>query len=448
MQLSKNKKYQYLFFFIFTLCLIFNGGNSNILIQINFILMSGLFFFCLKDKNYNLHFKNFYNRNKTPISFYLLFLTFLFFQILPLPFEFLKFFSPEKYKYIINLKTDSTYSAITLSPSNSYFQILHFISLIILVFILKMIFYTNRHKNRFYLFLSLIGFVASLFAVIFYLNGNPDFFIFKNSYYKTAATGFFINRTVFAVFLLFSLIASLELLKNIETQQFSKKKDNFFFKIYVRLFVIFITIGIIASFSRIGNFLLLITILFYLVNEFFFSKNKSNSFRNIILLIILFDIFIMGFYFGANELIDRFSLLKEEFSEISAINNNLSRAQIFKFALNQFYNFFLFGYGPGSFETLFQINFKDSGNAYANHAHSDLIQFIGEFGLIGFGLFLLSIKNLFFKSTNYNLINSLLLFYLFIILIFDFSLHIPLIQFLFVCFFILNQKFIKLTYGS
>ena len=69
----------------------------------------------------------------------------------------------------------------------------------------------------------------------------------------------------------------------------------------------------------------------------------------------------MGFYFGANELIDRFSLLKEEFSQITAINSNLSRAQIFKFGLNQFYNFFLFGYGPGSFETLFQINFKDSG---------------------------------------------------------------------------------------
>ena len=62
MQLSKNKKHQYLFFFIFTLCLIFNGGNSNILIQTNFILMSGLFIFCLKDKNYNLHFKNFYNK--------------------------------------------------------------------------------------------------------------------------------------------------------------------------------------------------------------------------------------------------------------------------------------------------------------------------------------------------------------------------------------------------
>ena len=32
-----------------------------------------------------------------------------------------------------------------------------------------------------------------------------------------------------------------------------------------------------------------------------------------------------------------------------------------------------------------------------------------------------------------------------IILLFDFSLHIPFIQFLFVCFFVLNQKFIKLS---
>jgi len=34
--ISKNKKYQYFFFFIITFYSIFNGGNSNLLIQINF----------------------------------------------------------------------------------------------------------------------------------------------------------------------------------------------------------------------------------------------------------------------------------------------------------------------------------------------------------------------------------------------------------------------------
>ena len=164
-----------------------------------------------------------------------------------------------------------------------------------------MIFYTERHKFRLYFFLSLFGFIVSLTAVLFYLYGNPDFLILKNSYYKDASSGFFINRTVLAVFLLFCLISSLELLRNIQISD----KENFLFKIYIRLFVIFITIGIITSFSRIGNFLLLLTITFYLLNEFFF-QNKNQSFKIIILFIIFFDLIFVGIYFGASEIIDRF----------------------------------------------------------------------------------------------------------------------------------------------
>ena len=113
--------------------------------------------------------------------------------------------------------------------------------------------------------------------------------------------------------------------------------------------------------------------------------------------------------------------------------------------MNQINDYLFFGYGPGSFEILFQLKFPNLSNSYANHAHSDLFEFIGEFGLIGLVLFLIAITSSFFKFINYNLINFLLLFFLFIILLFDFSLHIPLIQFLFVSFFTINQKFIKLA---
>ena len=236
MQLSKNKRYQYLFFSILSIFIIFNGGNSNLFIQLNFILISLFFLYCLKDKNYNLHFKNFYINNKKSIFLYAIFLTYLIFQILPLPINLLKFFSPEKYIFLKNLN-EASYSSISFSPSNSFFQILNFFTLLLVVFILKMIFYTERHKYRFYFYLSLAGFISSIIAVLFYLNGNPDFLFFKNSYYNKASTGFFINRTVSAVFLIFCLISSLELLKSFEK---NKKKDNFFFKIYIRLFVIFI----------------------------------------------------------------------------------------------------------------------------------------------------------------------------------------------------------------
>ena len=440
MQLSKNKKYQYSFFLLIVIYSLFNGGNSNLLIQINFLLISFFFIFCLRDKNYNLHFKYFVNENKRSIYFYILFLFYLLSQILPLPIDLIRFLSPEKYNYLIILNSEFSFTSISLAPSNSFFQLLNFCSLLLVIFILKMIFYRERHKNRFYLFLSYIGFISAFIGAFLYLSGNTNFLIFKNYVNSGESTGFFLNRTVFSIFLLFCLVSSLEYLK------YSKNHEKDFFNvIYVRLFIIFITIGLITTFSRIGNFLLLNTLLIYMVNEIFFQIKKNNFFRNIILTIILIDIFILGAYFGSTRILDRFSFLINEFSEITNLDSNLSRFQIIKFAFYQIPDYLLFGYGPGSFEILFQMKFPNLTNSYANQAHSDLIQFIGEFGLVGFILFLLSFLNLLFKSKRYNLTSFLLIFYLFIILLFDFSLHIPLIQLLFVSFFILNQKFTKLS---
>ena len=315
--------------------------------------------------------------------------------------------------------------------------------MLLVIFILKMIFYTDRHKLRFYLFLSIAGFISSVVAVIFYLNGNPDFLIFKNSYYKYASTGFFINRTVFSIFLLFSLISSLELLRNFTANQKVLKNDYFFTKLYVRLFIIFITVGIITTFSRIGNFLLLITILYYLIYEIFFQKNKNYSFKFIILLIIFFDLILIGLYFGTSEIFDRFYFLKEEFSLIPDNIQSTSRFDIIRFGLSQIKNFFLFGYGAGSFEILFQLKFLNSSNLFANHVHSDLVEFFGEFGLIGFLLVFFSVIKFFFKKENFNFINVLILNYLFLILFFDFSFHIPLIQLLFVIYLALHKKTIN-----
>ena len=434
MQFSKNKKYQYFFFLLILIYSLFNGGNSNLLIQISFLFISLFFIFCLRDKNYNSHYKYFIKDNKISISFYILFLFYLLFQLLPLPIGLLKLFSPEKFIYLTTLSSDLKYSSISLAPINSFFQFLNFCSMLILIFILKMIFYREIHKKRFFLFLSIIGFLSSLIATFLYLSGNIEILNFKIYNNSNVSTGFFVNRTVFSIFLLFCLISSLEYLGN------SKNiKDNFLTCVYVRIFIVFISIAIITTFSRIGNFLLLITLLFYLINEIFFKKEKNNIFKNVILLIILIDIFLLGIYFGSSRIVDRFSILDNEFAEIANKDINFSRFQIIKFAFHQIYNYLIFGYGSGSFEVLFQIKFPNLTNYYANHAHSDLLQFFGEFGLIGSALFILSIVS-FFLKLKYNFKNNLILFFLLIILLFDFSLHIPFIQVLFVCFFTLNKK--------
>src|SRR5210317_480873 len=304
MHLTKNKLHQLFFYTLITLMLVFNGGNYDFYAQFNFIFASILFLVCQRDINYKSHIKKFFLDNKKILIIYFVFLIYLIFQIIQFPIEVLKFFSPTKYELLFVLEYKNNFSSISLDPNKSFFGILNYFSLLLYLIIFKSIFYNERHVLRFYFFLSLISFIASIVAVYFYLIGNPNFLFIINSSYPDAATGFFINRTVFACFLIFGFIASLEYLNNINLND-KKKGDTFFIKIYVRLFLLFITIGIITSFSRLGNFLFLISILFYLIKFYLLKDNKNKFLFYTLVVIIIFDIFLLGFFFGGEQLFER-----------------------------------------------------------------------------------------------------------------------------------------------
>ena len=125
MYFSQNKKYQYLYFFLLAIISFINGGNSNILIQINFILWSVLFLYCLNNKNYYTHLKFFLSNNKKSTYLFLIFLLYIVLQAIQFPLILLKFFSIEKYLYL-NLLNYKYSTAISFSPSNTFFQFLNF----------------------------------------------------------------------------------------------------------------------------------------------------------------------------------------------------------------------------------------------------------------------------------------------------------------------------------
>jgi len=441
MSLRKSTMHQSFFYFLISLLVIFNGGNNSLITQINFILISIFFLYCLKDLNYKANIKKLYIGNKQIIIFYLIFLLYLFFQIIPLPINFLKFFSPTKYNLLINLNFENNFSSISFDASKTFFDILNYCSLILYLILFKSIFYRDRDKKNFYFFLTLISFVASIVAVYFYLIGNPDFLFISNNNYQNSSTGFFINRTVFACFLNLGFLAGLEYLKYIDLNK--SRKDYFFNKIYLRLFLLFITIGIITSFSRLGNFLFLLLVVFYLFN-FYTKKDHQNRFIFYsLIVIILFDILILGFYFGGIQLIDRFAFLKSELNIYIGENNQslfISRGDIAKFTLKELGNFLLFGYGSGNFELIFKNFYDKLGVNFANHAHFDLGEFIGELGLVGTLLLLISIYKIFKKINIKNIKNFYLIVFVILILTFDFSLHIPIIQIIVILLFSTNTK--------
>ena len=420
---------------------IFNGGNNNLYIQFNFIIISLFFLLFIKEKNYLAHVKEIISKNRIAILLYSLFISFLIFQTIPLPIEWLSFLSPEKYNILNELEFNKNFSSISLNPSNSYFSLLNYLSIFLYLIIFKSLFYRNKDIFKFYYFLVSLGAFAASVAIYFYLIGNPDFMMLKNKISPSSATGFFINRTVFSCFLTLCFFSGIEYLKKIDDY----KKDNtdkFFNKIYVRIFILLITIGIITTFSKLGNFLFISIVILYILQAFFINDKKSKFFLITLILIVLVDILILGFYFGSEKLLQRYLFLQNDIIEYlpSAEQSFLSRADIVKFALVVSKKFVFWGYGGGGFEYLFKINFENLSTVYASHVHSDIIEFIGEFGLIGFTLILLSLLFSCIKKNFFSFKNILLLYLLLFILIFDFSFHIPLIQLLFILLLSMNYN--------
>ena len=433
MTIKKNKLYQYIFFLIITFMVIFNGGNNNLYIQFNFIIISIFFLLFIREKNYLAHMRKIFSTNKLAIKLYVLFISFLIFQTIPLPIEWLSFLSPEKYNFLNKLEFNGNFNSISLSPINSYFSLLNYLSIFLYLIIFKSLFYKKKYILEFYYFLVFLGAFAASVAIYFLLIGNPDFLMLKNSHAKTNATGFFINRTVFSCFLTLCFFSGIEYLKMIDHYQ-KNNTDTFFNKIYVRIFLLLTTIAIITTFSRLGNFLFISLIIMYISQALYTNDKKNRFFLITLILIVLFDVLILGFYFGSEKLLQRYSFLQSELNEYlpSSAQSFLSRADITKFAFIEFKKFIFFGYGGGGFEYLFKINFQNLSTQFASHAHSSIIEFIGEFGLIGSTFISLS---LLFTCANKDFLsfkNFLLCYLLIFILIFDFSFHIPIIQFLFI----------------
>ena len=442
MLLEKKNLYHYFFLIIISLMVIFNGGNFNLYIQFNFIIVSIFFLVIVRQKNHLANLKNIILKNRSAFIFYSLFLGFLVFQTIPIPIEWLNVFSPEKYEILNKLEFNGKFHSISLNPIGSYFSLLNYLTLFLYLIIFKTLFYKKKNIFKFYYFLTFVGAFAASVAIYFYLIGNPDFLMIKNIS-KSAATGFFINRTVFSCFLILCFFSGIEYLKNIDKYR-KEEENNFFNKIYIRFFILLITIGIITSFSRLGNFLFISLIILYILKELFNGSKKNRFFLISLIIIVIFDVLILGFYFGSEKLIERYSFLQSEMNSYSLSAQETTtdtatlRGYLTKFAFSEFKKFIVFGYGGGGFEYLFKVNFINLTTNYASHAHSDLIEFVGEFGLVGLTLITLSTMSYYTNKRNYLFKNFLLFYLLIFILIFDFSFHVPIIQLLFILLFSIN----------
>ena len=420
---------QNLFLFVVALCVSLNASNTNVLIQISSINFIILFFLCLKNKQILEAIKVNYSNNKVFFVIFFAYVSYLVIQIVPLPLHWFEIIAPANHALYSSIKIDKEFWSLSLDPSSSYFRILNVINFFIIFLIFPALFFKSRHLMKVMFFLSLLGFCHAVFATYWMLIGNPSNFLIQKIHYLHASTGLFVNRAVFATFLVLCAFSALYYMAIF----FQKNKITNFglFEqintkiIYLRIFIIFLTIGILTTWSRIANFSYVLVLISFLIYSKISFKKYINPLSTIILFILAFDILILGLVFGNSKLIERYA-------ETSVVNEAL-RFEFHEFGLAQFKKFWLFGYGSGAFEIVYKL-FSNSSHGIATHAHHDGIELMGEVGILGILIsFLLSI--MYFKKLVNNirddrvlarffLISSLLLI-LFIQSFVDYSLHIP-----------------------
>ena len=197
--------------------------------------------------------------------------------------------------------------------------------------------------------------------------------------------------------------------------------------IYVRIFIIFLTIGILTTWSRIVNFSYVLVLISFLIYSKISFKKYINPLSTIILFILVIDVLVLGLVFGNEKLVERYAE--------TSIMDEASRIELHQFGFTQFKEFWLFGYGTGAFELIFKLFYTiPPDGSIAAHAHNDGIELIGEVGIIGI-LILLLLSLIYFKQLLNKIsqererarfiLLSLLLIILLIQSFVDFSLHIP-----------------------
>ena len=200
---------QNLFLFVLTLCVSFNAGNSNLLIQfssINFII---LFFLCLKNKDVLEAIKKNYINNKPFFIIFIVYIGYLVFQIIPLPLNWLEVIAPANHALYSSIKINEEFWSISLDPSSSYFKILNCINFFIIFLIFPSLFFRSKHLMKGLFFLCFLGFCHAVFATYWMLIGNPSNVLIEKIHYLKASTGLFVNRSVFATFLLLCAFSGL-----------------------------------------------------------------------------------------------------------------------------------------------------------------------------------------------------------------------------------------------
>ena len=305
----------------------------------------------------------------------LLWLGYVWLQLVPLPVEILKILSPQAARWHIAAAAPATLGTapLTLDPyatleaackSTAY----------VAFFALSLILLRDRDRIRFAAYaLIASGVLQALYGALNSLQSLGE-----------VASGTFVNRNHYAAYLTMCLsvgvgvlIASLSGAQNQSWGRFFRKLMQWVItpKMALRLGLVIMVVALVLTRSRMGNSSFFISLLVTGVIGLLLAKRATM----IILLVSLIavDVFIVGTYFGTQRVVERIVQTTAETED---------RDEVAAYALSMWKDYPVFGSGLGSFPVVFPRYSADGTPVSYTHAHNDYLEFGAEAGAVGLSL--------------------------------------------------------------
>ncbi|MES2606897.1 MAG: O-antigen ligase family protein [Pseudomonadota bacterium] len=342
----------------------------------------------------------FWLRLRWPLVMLVLVQLWVFLQTLPLPRSWVMALSP----HAAGLHLPAERIPLSLDAEITRFHLLQGLTYTFGFFLCAMLVNQRERIEKLLWTLVLSGAFQSIYGSLMVLSGIEYGFFVEKYVGQGLATGTFVNRNHFAGYLVMSLAAGIGLLvsrlggdRPTSTRERLRAWVALLLstKFLLRLLLAVMVIGLVLSRSRMGNLSFFVS-LSIAGGILLASSGRGVSGRVGFLLtsLLLVDLFIVGRWFGAEEVAERL---------LETSTATESRDEVSVFSLDILRDYPLTGSGGGTFYTVFphysQVVLQ--GDYYV-HAHNDYLELAGDLGIPAFlllaGFVLGTLSQAFFKQ--------------------------------------------------
>lgn len=201
-------------------------------------------------------------------------------------------------------------------------------------------------------------------------------------------TGTFINRNHFANYLVLALCAGIGLMISMQDRRESltwRQRLKSWIetlmgpKARLRIFLALMVITVVLTRSRMGNTAFFASLLIVGVMTLFLIRKRKKTLFILIASLVAIDIFIVGTWFGVEQVVDRIQKSVVVFEEEVVIKDQ-DRVEAIRETTNMIKEAPLAGSGGGGYFTRFP-GYRSPDQGFLDHAHNDYLEFTANYGI-------------------------------------------------------------------